>query len=207
MLIYLETYIKHKLEMFFGHLRSHYLRLFKPKQYKDIKSLRGDYLKLQKIRKLLLLKLKKEIKSKNISCNYISRVKTISSIYRKCRYYKIMNKDISKALTDFIGIKIFPNNFEDCHKILKIIKQNYKLQKIKGMNNPENFFGSLQQMRDTDSKITNQIYVKILFNNTPTHIMIQPQSELRTIAKNRAEYIKSIRNKIKLETSNTPKPL
>ncbi|MDD4983417.1 MAG: hypothetical protein PHH82_01080 [Candidatus ainarchaeum sp.] len=194
---FLWIYLKHKKEMFLGHIKSLILRLTIPKQYKLIRSIKGNHKELFATKKKLLKELKFAIKFTGISCDYISRIKTIHSINRKYYYCKIVGKELKNALTDFIGIKILPKTEEDCHKVLDLILKKYKLQKIKGMKNPENFFGSVQKHRDTDSKITNQIYVKIIFNKIPVHIMIQPQSEINTISKNRAEYIRSIMKTIK----------
>jgi hypothetical protein len=102
-----------------------------------------------------------------------------------------MGKSLEDSFTDLIGIKIIANNNEDCYKILNLILQKYTLQKLSGLDNPEDFFKNPKQMRQTNSVTTNQIYIKIFYKNSLVHIMIQPKWHINQIEKDRSEYIKS----------------
>ncbi len=187
---YLWAYLKHQKELLVGHLKSLYLQIVYPQTYEQMKKIRGNY-------KKLLKEIKQLLKSNDLACDYISRVKTIYSINRKYTYCQIKKRNFNTAITDFIGAKILPKTYKDCHKAAEIILANYKLQIVEGMKNPENFFGPPQKMRDTDSQIKNQIYIKILYENSPAHIMIQPQSEISSISKDRAKYIQCINKALK----------
>lgn len=124
----------------------------------------------------------------------ISRIKTIGSIERKDKYIKITNKGDH---SDGIGIRFIAKNTADCYKIMDILIRKYTLQTGEDVINPEDFFKNPKIMRNTDSIAKNHIFVKIIFETFPIHIIIMPKSDYVYIHQQRKKYLRFIYKTIK----------
>jgi len=193
----LKVYFNHYLEMFLGYLKGQYIRITNPRRYFLLRKMRGDYSVLLKKKVKLQKQITSILKSNKIQTNIISRIKTIGSIDRKERYSKILKKSKNYSSNDVIGLKIITKNKKDCYKVLKLIMSNFVLQKVEDMQNPEDFFKEPKIMRNTNSIAKNHIFVKIIFNGSPVHIILMQRSDVAYVHKQRKIYIKFVKNVIK----------
>ena len=184
--------------MIIWHIKGIIIRITNPQRYRYLKYIRWDHHRLYMAKKKLISEIKNLLYENNIiKYRLISRIKTIGSIERKERYLKLLHKKDKHC--DVIGIKIITQNKKECYKIMNILVKIYKLQKGEQLVNPEDFFKHQKFMRNTDSIAKNHIFVKIIFDTFPIHIIIMPKSDYVYIHQQRKKYLhfvyKSIKNK------------
>jgi hypothetical protein len=189
-----KRYLEHKTEMSKDHIQTLWLSLTNHEKYNYLKKLRGDYKTLSKIKKELLTKMKTVLKNDHIKFKIISRIKPIISIERKEKYNKILNKPL--IINDNIGLTIISHNKNDCYKILNLIIKNFKLRIEKDLKNPEDFFKEPKLIKNTDSTAKNHIFVKIIYNNLPIHIILITKDDVLKVSKARRQYVRYIKNVI-----------